>query len=102
VIFHVYTPSSTSYSILLPYFPQSLPQPLLATMRFASLLAVAAATIGSAIAQDDLILGFNAGATDSGRFRKGIQDSQEPPGRAGQLYHNPPVLEHSGWHRAGS
>jgi glucan endo-1,3-beta-D-glucosidase len=33
-------------------------------MRFATLLAVAAATIGSAIAQDDLILGFNAGATD--------------------------------------
>lgn len=33
-------------------------------MRFTALLAVAAATIGSAIAQDSVILGFNAGATD--------------------------------------
>jgi glucan endo-1,3-beta-D-glucosidase len=33
-------------------------------MRFATLLAVAAAAVGSAIAQDTVILGFNAGATD--------------------------------------
>lgn len=33
-------------------------------MRFTTLLAVAAAAIGSAIAQDTVILGFNAGATD--------------------------------------
>lgn len=33
-------------------------------MRFASLLAVAAATVGSAVAQDTLYMGFNAGATD--------------------------------------
>jgi glucan endo-1,3-beta-D-glucosidase len=37
---------------------------LLANMRFTALLAVAAATIGSAVAQDSMILGFNAGATD--------------------------------------
>ena len=33
-------------------------------MRFASLLAIAAATVGSAIAQDTVYLGFNAGASD--------------------------------------
>jgi glucan endo-1,3-beta-D-glucosidase len=33
-------------------------------MRFTALLAVAAATVGSALAQDSIILGFNAGATD--------------------------------------
>tara|TARA_R110002003_G_scaffold1264_2_gene22794 strand:- start:4021 stop:5217 length:1197 start_codon:yes stop_codon:yes gene_type:complete len=33
-------------------------------MRFATLLAVAAAAVGSAIAQDTVILGFNAGASD--------------------------------------
>jgi glucan endo-1,3-beta-D-glucosidase len=33
-------------------------------MRFTSLLAVAAATVGSAAAADSVIMGFNAGATD--------------------------------------
>jgi len=33
-------------------------------MRFASILAVAAATIGSAVAQDTMYLGFNSGASD--------------------------------------
>jgi glucan endo-1,3-beta-D-glucosidase len=33
-------------------------------MRFTALLAVAAATVGSAVAADSVIMGFNAGATD--------------------------------------
>jgi glucan endo-1,3-beta-D-glucosidase len=45
-------------------FPQSLPQYILTIMRFTALLAVAAAAVGSALAQDSVIMGFNAGATD--------------------------------------
>ncbi|KAF1944360.1 GPI-anchored cell wall beta-1,3-endoglucanase EglC [Clathrospora elynae] len=43
-------------------------------MRFTAALAVAAATIGSTIAQDTLILGFNSGATDDTGKVKTQQD----------------------------
>ena len=46
-------------------------------MRFATALAVAAATIGSAIAQDTLILGFNCGASDDTGKAKTQEDFEK-------------------------
>jgi glucan endo-1,3-beta-D-glucosidase len=46
-------------------------------MRFATLLAVAAATVGSAIAQDTVWLGFNAGATDDNNKPKTQADFEK-------------------------
>jgi glucan endo-1,3-beta-D-glucosidase len=46
-------------------------------MRFTTLLAVAAATVGSAIAQDTVYLGFNAGATDDNNKPKTQADFEK-------------------------
>lgn len=46
-------------------------------MRFAALLAVAAASVGSALAQDQLVLGFNAGATDDTGKAKTVSDFEK-------------------------
>jgi glucan endo-1,3-beta-D-glucosidase len=56
----------------------SLPRKLQQTiMRFTTALAIAAATIGSAIAQDTLILGFNAGASDDTGKAKTQEDFEK-------------------------
>jgi glucan endo-1,3-beta-D-glucosidase len=61
-------------------------------MRFTATLAVAAATIGSAIAQDTLILGFNSGASDdTGKaktqddFEKEFRTAQDLQGAPGNF-----------------
>jgi glucan endo-1,3-beta-D-glucosidase len=61
-------------------------------MRFTTALAVAAATIGSAIAQDTFILGFNSGAsTDTGKaktqedFEKEFKTAQSLQGAPGNF-----------------